>query len=115
MKLLAYACRQSGMEVIYSGLQQTPAAIVSGAVQEGAEVIGISCLSGAHLHVAREVMAALAARGISDLPVVMGGIIPDHDAATLRELGIAAVFTPKDSDVGAIVGQLIALAEGSPA
>jgi methylmalonyl-CoA mutase cobalamin-binding domain/chain len=62
------------MEVIYSGLQQTPAAIVSGAVQEGAEVIGISCLSGAHLHVAREVMAALAARGISDLPVVMGGI-----------------------------------------
>ncbi len=114
VKLLAYACRQSGMEVIYSGLQQTPAAIVSGAVQEGAEVIGISCLSGAHLHVAREVMAALAARGISDLPVVMGGIIPDHDAATLHELGIAAVFTPKDSDVGAIVGRLIALAEGSP-
>jgi methylmalonyl-CoA mutase cobalamin-binding domain/chain len=81
VKLLAYACRQSGMEVIYSGLQQTPQAIVSGAVQEGAEVIGISCLSGAHLHVAREVMAALAARGITDLPVVMGGIIPDHDAA----------------------------------
>jgi (2R)-ethylmalonyl-CoA mutase len=115
VKLLAYACRQSGMEVIYSGLQQTPQAIVSGAVQEGAEVIGISCLSGAHLHVAREVMAALAARGITDLPVVMGGIIPDHDAATLRGMGVAAVFTPKDSDVGAIVSALIALAEGSPA
>ena len=115
VKLLAYACRQAGMEVIYSGLQQTPEAIVNGAVQEGAEVVGISCLSGAHLHVAREVIASLARRGISDLPVVMGGIIPDHDAAALRALGIAEVFTPKDSDVGRIVGRLIELAEGSAA
>lgn len=115
VKLLAYACRQAGMEVIYSGLQQTPEAIVAGAVQEGAEVVGISCLSGAHLHVAREVMAALARRGVTDLPVVMGGIIPDHDAEALRALGIAAVFTPKDSDVGQIVGSLIGLAQGSAA
>ncbi|TVR05156.1 MAG: protein meaA [Deltaproteobacteria bacterium] len=111
VKLLAYACRESGMEVIYSGLQQTPAAIAAAAIQEDADVIGISSLSGAHLHLAAEVQRELASRGAQDIPVLMGGIIPAGDEAALRALGIAAIFTPKDGDVGAIVQRIIDVAE----
>lgn len=110
VKLLAYACRQAGMEVIYSGLQQTSEAIAAGAVQEGADVIGVSVLSGAHLHIAETLFAELAKRDASDIPVVMGGIIPDADAARLRDMGVAAVFTPKDGDIGAIVAAIAAAA-----
>jgi (2R)-ethylmalonyl-CoA mutase len=115
VKLLAYACRQAGLEVIYSGLQQTPESIALGALQEGADVIGISCLSGAHLHVARSVLDALHRHGGGGLPVVMGGIIPERDASQLRAMGVAAVFTPKDGDIGAIVGTLTSLAEQAEA
>lgn len=115
VKLLAYACREAGMEVIYSGLQQTPAAIAAAAVQEDADVIGISSLSGAHLHLAREVLRELEERGASDIPVTMGGIIPEGDMEALRAMGIAAIFTPKDGDVGQIVGRILALAGDTPA
>lgn len=109
VKLLAWAGREAGMEVVYSGLQQPPAAIASAAVQEDADVIGVSILSGAHLHVARELLRELKERGAGDIPVVMGGIIPDEDAKALKEMGVAAVFTPKDNDVAAILQTVINL------
>lgn len=110
VKLLAFAFRQAGMEVIYSGLQQTPEAIAQSAVQEDVDVIGVSSLSGAHLHIARELFAALSERGAADVPVVMGGIIPEADEAVLQELGVRVVFTPKDNDVAAIVQAFIDMA-----
>ena len=110
VKLLAYACRQAGMEVIYSGLQQTPEAIAAASAQEDVDVIGVSILSGSHLHVAKHLLAALERREARDIPVVMGGIIPDQDAKALREMGIAAVFTPKDSDVSVLVETMLRLA-----
>ena len=111
VKLLAYACRQAGMEVIYSGLQQTPEAIAAAAVQEDADVIGISSLSGAHVYLAETLRDELAKRDASDIPVVMGGIIPDVDHDALLAAGVASIFTPKDNDVAAIVGKIITLAD----
>lgn len=111
VKLLAWAGREAGMEVIYSGLQQPPAAIAAAAIQEDADVIGVSILSGAHLHVATELLRELRERDAEEIPVIMGGIIPDEDARTLREMGIAAVFTPKDNDLAGIVQTIIDVAE----
>ncbi len=107
VKLLAFACRESGMEVVYTGLKQTPEMIVATAVQEDVDIIGISSLSGAHLWIATEVERLLREAGASSIPIVMGGIIPDADAAKLRRLGVRHVFTPKDGEVGAIVQAMI--------
>ena len=111
VKLLAYACREAGMEVIYSGLQQTPGAIAQAAVQEDVDLIGVSSLAGAHNHIAKELFVELAERGAKDIPVIMGGIIPEDDAASLKKHGVAEVFTPKDSDIGAIVARMIEVAK----
>lgn len=111
VKLLAYACREAGMEVIYSGLQQTPTAIAQTAVQEDVDLIGISSLAGAHIHIASGLFDALAVHGATDIPVVLGGIVPESDSAALQALGVQAVFTPKDADVGAIIERLIRLAK----
>ncbi|MGA2410283.1 MAG: methylmalonyl-CoA mutase family protein [Candidatus Binataceae bacterium] len=110
VKLLAHACMQSGMEVILAGFKQTPAQLVETALQEDADVLAISSLAGAHMTIAREVIGMLRQRGADGMTVVMGGIIPEDDRAPLVALGIAAVFTPKDSNLGAIVGQIAALA-----
>ncbi|MFP4440254.1 MAG: cobalamin B12-binding domain-containing protein [Chloroflexaceae bacterium] len=92
-KVIARALRDAGMEVIYTGLQQTPQMIVEAALQEDVDVIGLSILSGAHMALLPRVMQLLQAQGMDDLLVVVGGIIPDEDAATLtRDHGIAAVF-----------------------
>ncbi len=93
-KVIARALRDAGMEVIYMGLRQTPEQIASAAVQEDADVIGLSILSGAHLHVCARLMELLRARGLDDVLVVLGGIIPDQDRARLRELGVAGIFLP---------------------
>jgi methylmalonyl-CoA mutase C-terminal domain/subunit len=93
-KVIARALRDAGMEVIYTGLRQTPEQIVSAAVQEDADVIGLSILSGAHLHICPRIMELLAERGIDDVMVVIGGIIPDADIPKLNELGIRGVFQP---------------------
>lgn len=95
------------MEVVYTGLKQTPAMIVATAVQEDVDIIGISSLSGSHLWIATEVQRGLREAGVGDIPIVMGGIIPEADQATLRELGVRHIFTPKDGDVGAIVQAMI--------
>jgi (2R)-ethylmalonyl-CoA mutase len=107
VKLLAFACREAGMEVIYTGLKQTPAMIVATAVEEDIDLIGISSLSGSHLWIATEVERLLREAGAAAIPVVMGGIIPDADQAKLRRLGVRHVFTPKDGEVGAIVQAMI--------
>jgi (2R)-ethylmalonyl-CoA mutase len=110
VKLLALACMQAGMEVILAGFKQTPAELVEAALQEDADILAISSLAGAHLTIAREVLALLRAKDAADVKVVIGGIIPQVDAARLLELGVKAVFTPKDSNLETIVKRIIALA-----
>lgn len=93
-KVIARALRDAGNEVIYSGLHQTPGQIVETAIQEDVDAIGMSVLSGAHMTLFPKVVEILAERGADDIVVFGGGIIPDRDAAALRDLGLAAVFTP---------------------
>ncbi len=101
--------RDAGFEVIYEGIRVTPERIVRAALQEGADVIGISVLSGSHLSLVAAVLAGLRAEGGADLPVVAGGIIPPADAEALTRQGVARVFTPKDYDLNAIVADIVAL------
>lgn len=93
-KVVARALRDAGVEVIYTGLHQTPEQIVEAAIQEDVDAIGLSCLSGAHMTLFRTVMDILNEKGIDDIVVTCGGIIPDEDVTKLKEMGIAAVFGP---------------------
>ena len=93
-KVIARALRDAGMEVIYTGLRQTPEQIVSAALQEDADVIGLSILSGAHNHIAPKLMALLHEQGLDDVLVLVGGIIPDVDVPKLHALGVKGVFLP---------------------
>jgi methylmalonyl-CoA mutase, C-terminal domain len=93
-KVIARALRDAGMEVIYTGLRQTPEQIVSAALQEDADVIGLSILSGAHNHICPRVMELLAQHRLNDVIVVVGGIIPDQDIPRLKEIGISGIFLP---------------------
>ncbi|MFI5935626.1 cobalamin B12-binding domain-containing protein [Actinoplanes sp. NPDC051494] len=93
-KVVARALRDAGMEVVYTGLHQTPEQIVETALQEDADAIGLSVLSGAHMTLFRRVMELLAARDATDIVVFGGGIIPADDIAELAKLGVARVFTP---------------------
>ena len=93
-KIIARALRDAGMEVIYTGLRQTPEQIVSAAVQEDVEFIGLSILSGAHTVIVPRVMELLRENDASDIQVLLGGIIPDQDIAEMKKLGVAAVFQP---------------------
>ena len=93
-KVIARALRDSGMEVIYTGLRQTPEQIVGAALQEDADVIGLSILSGAHMHICPRVMELLKEKGLDDVLVVIGGIIPDVDIPKLQQMGIKGIFLP---------------------
>ena len=93
-KVIARALRGAGFEVVYTGLHQTPEQVVAAVVQEDADALGLSLLSGAHLTLVPRVIEALAAEGRSDVMVIVGGIIPDADIPALEALGVAAVFTP---------------------
>ena len=93
-KVIARALRDAGMEVIYTGLRQTPEQIVTAALQEDADVIGLSILSGAHNHIAPRLMELIKANGLDDVLVVIGGIIPDVDVANLHAIGVKGVFLP---------------------
>ena len=93
-KVIARALRDAGMEVIYTGLRQTPEQIVAAALQEDADVIGLSILSGAHMHVCPRIVELLREQGLDDVLVVVGGIIPDVDIPRLNALGIAGIFLP---------------------
>jgi methylmalonyl-CoA mutase C-terminal domain/subunit len=93
-KVIARALRDAGMEVIYTGLRQTPVMIVNAALQEDAQVIGLSILSGAHNAIVPRVMELLREKDMAGVLVVVGGIVPDQDAAALKAQGVAAVFQP---------------------
>jgi methylmalonyl-CoA mutase C-terminal domain/subunit len=93
-KVIARALRDAGMEVIYTGLRQTPEQIVGAALQEDADVIGLSILSGAHMHICPRVMELLKEKGLDDVLVVVGGIIPDVDIPKLQAIGIRGIFLP---------------------
>ena len=93
-KVIARALRDAGMEVIYTGLRQTPEMIVNAALQEDVQVIGLSILSGAHNAIVPRVLELLREKEMTDVLVVIGGIIPDEDAAKLKQLGVAQVFQP---------------------
>src|SRR5215213_4745950 len=93
-KVIARALRDAGMEVIYTGLRQTPEMIASAALQEDADVIGLSILSGAHNHIAPKLMDLLKQKGLDDVLVVIGGIIPDVDIPRLQAMGVKGIFLP---------------------
>ena len=99
-KVIARALRDAGMEVIYTGLRQTPEMIVGAALQEDADVIGLSILSGAHMHICPRVMELLKAQGLDDVLVVVGGIIPDQDLPKLHAMGVHRDLHSGHADAG---------------
>jgi methylmalonyl-CoA mutase C-terminal domain/subunit len=107
-KVIARALRDAGMEVIYMGLRQTPEQIVSAALQEDADAIGLSILSGAHMHICPRVIELLEANGLDDVLVVVGGIIPDVDIPRLREMGVKGIFLP-----GSPMQQIVEFIQGN--
>jgi (2R)-ethylmalonyl-CoA mutase len=108
---IAVRARDAGMEVVYEGIRLTPAEIVNAALEEGVHVIGLSILSGSHVALVDDVMARLKKLGLSEIPVVVGGIIPPEDARRLLAAGVARVYTPKDYDLNTIMDQIVDLVE----
>jgi (2R)-ethylmalonyl-CoA mutase len=106
---IAVRARDAGMDVVYEGIRLTPAQIASSAAQEGVHVIGLSILSGSHAELIPSVISALADAGVENVPVVVGGIIPESDAAALRRAGVAAIYTPKDWDLNAMMRDIVSL------
>jgi (2R)-ethylmalonyl-CoA mutase len=106
---IAVRARDAGMDVVYEGIRLTPSQIANSAAQEGVHVIGLSILSGSHAELIPSVLQALREAGVGEVPVVVGGIIPEADAASLREAGVAAVYTPKDWDLNQMMRDIIAL------
>jgi len=109
-KIIARALRDAGMEVIYTGLHQTPEQIVETAIQEDADAVGISILSGAHMTLVPRILELLRQNGAEDVVVVVGGTIPGDDADALKEQGVAAVFGP-----GAPTGEIVDFLKGAVA
>jgi (2R)-ethylmalonyl-CoA mutase len=103
--------RDCGMDIAYAGIRLTPEEIVAQVEEERPHVLGLSILSGSHMALLQDLMVRLRAAGHGDLPVVVGGIIPDDDAARLREFGVAAVYTPKDYEMNRIMGDIVTLAD----
>ena len=93
---VAVRARDAGFEVVYQGIRLTPEQIVAAAVAEDVHCVGLSILSGSHMELVPDVLDQMRAAGLDDVPVIVGGIIPDRDARALKELGVAEVFTPKD-------------------
>ncbi|WP_417514485.1 methylmalonyl-CoA mutase family protein [Minwuia sp.] len=110
---IAVAARDAGMEVVYEGIRLTPKQIVNAALEEAVHLVGLSILSGSHAALARDVLDGLRAEGLSDVPVVVGGIIPPEDAEALRAAGVAAIYTPKDFDLAAIMADIARIVDRS--
>ncbi len=113
-KVIARALRDAGMEVIYTGLRQTPEMIAEAALQEDVDAIGLSVLSGAHMALVPRVFELLEAQGQAGLPVLLGGIIPDEDIPVLRERGVTAVFGPGTTTDAVVAAFEKAGARGEP-
>lgn len=112
-KVIAAALRDAGMEVIYTGLRQTPEMIVEAAIQEDADVIGISILSGAHMTIFPKILNLMSEKGINDVLLTGGGIFPEEDIKKLKEVGVGELFTPGASTVD-IVNYIIDWCEKHP-
>ncbi|VDS07698.1 Methylmalonyl-CoA mutase [Paracoccus haematequi] len=110
---IAFRARDCGMDITYEGIRLTPEQIVTRAQEEDAHVIGLSILSGSHMPLIEDLMARIRAAGLAHVPVIVGGIIPDEDAARLRAMGVARVYTPKDFQLNAIMMDIVALVEPS--
>ncbi|MBS0564791.1 MAG: protein meaA [Proteobacteria bacterium] len=108
---IAARARDCGMDITYEGIRLTPEQIVARAAEEQAHVVGLSILSGSHLPLIAEVMERMRGAGLGHVPVIVGGIIPDEDAARLTAMGVARVYTPKDFELNRIMGDIVALAE----
>jgi (2R)-ethylmalonyl-CoA mutase len=106
---IAVRARDAGMDVVYEGIRLTPLQIASSAAQEGVHVIGLSILSGSHAELIPSVLEALADAGVENVPVIVGGIIPEADATDLRQAGVAAVYTPKDWDLNGMMRDIVSL------
>jgi (2R)-ethylmalonyl-CoA mutase len=104
---VAVRARDAGFEVIYQGIRLTPEQIVSAAVAEDVHCVGLSILSGSHMELVPAVLDGLREAGLDDVPVIVGGIIPDSDAKRLAELGVAAVYTPKDFGLTGIMDGIV--------
>jgi (2R)-ethylmalonyl-CoA mutase len=111
---IAFRARDCGMEISYEGIRLTPAEIVAAAQEKGVHVVGLSILSGSHLPLVEETLRQLREAGLGDTPVVVGGIIPEDDAAKLRAMGVAAIYTPKDFELNRIMMDVVALADRRP-
>jgi ethylmalonyl-CoA mutase len=103
--------RDCGMEIHYDGIRLTPAEIVAAAIEQRAHVVGLSILSGSHLPLIAEVLTLMRAQGLSDTPLIVGGIIPEDDASALRAMGVAAVYTPKDFELNRIMMDIVGLVD----
>ncbi len=108
---IAFRARDCGMDISYEGIRLTPEEIVTAAIDDKAHVIGLSILSGSHIPLVQDVIDRLRDTGLSDVPVVVGGIIPDEDAAKLKAMGVAKIYTPKNFELNAIMGDIITLAD----
>ncbi len=111
---VALKARDAGFEVVYEGIRLTPAQIVNAALEEGVHVVGLSILSGSHVALVGDVLRGLRAQGLGHIPVVVGGIIPPEDEASMIGAGVARVYTPKDYDLTAIIRDIVELVAGEP-
>lgn len=110
---IAVRARDAGMEVVYEGIRLTPAEIVNAALEEGVHVIGLSILSGSHLPLVRDVLTRMKEQGIAEIPLIVGGIIPPDDEKLLLSEGVAAVYTPKNYELNAIMADIVRVVEKS--
>ena len=107
---IACRARDCGIDIAYAGIRFTPQDIVNAALDEEAHVVGLSILSGTHLSLVNEVRQLMSGRGLGSTPLVVGGIIPEEDARSMRELGIAGIYTPRDFDLNGIMLDIVRLA-----
>jgi (2R)-ethylmalonyl-CoA mutase len=109
---IAVRARDAGMEVVYEGIRLTPAEIVNAALEEGVHVVGLSILSGSHVPLVRDVMNRMRSEGM-EIPVIVGGIIPPEDETTLKQCGVAAVYTPKNYELNRILSDIVRVVDAS--
>jgi (2R)-ethylmalonyl-CoA mutase len=108
---IACRARDCGMDISYEGIRLTPEEIVTAALEDKAHVVGLSILSGSHMPLVEDLMARMREAGLGDVPVIVGGIIPDEDARRMKEMGVARVYTPKDFELNTIMMDIVALAD----
>ncbi len=108
---IAVRARDAGLEVVYEGIRLTPEEIANAALEEGVHVVGLSILSGSHISLVGETVARMKAQGLANVPVIAGGIIPAADAKTLKKAGVAAIYTPKDYDLTAIIAEIVEIVD----